>query len=117
MIGLRGEAYTPEVIQADEGFDSGFPQAVGLLFPDPHDSKTRGLLRKPVREDNFSSHLQWARGSDHCSERTDPARMRVFFNRPSIARGAPHLHRDTQEHTPVPSGVCKAETFRPSEPF
>jgi hypothetical protein len=60
MIGLRGKAYTPEVIQGREGFDSDFPQAAGLLFPDPHDTKSSCLLGKLVRKGNFSSHFQWA---------------------------------------------------------
>ncbi len=102
MIRLGGKAHTPEVIQGGKRFDPSFPQAAGLLFPDPHDTKFSGLLGKLVREGNFSPHLKWARGSDQCTERTDHARVRGFFNRGSIARGATHLYWDTHDHTPVP---------------
>jgi hypothetical protein len=45
--------------------------------------------------------LQRARGSDQCTDRTDYARMRGFFNHTSIARGAPYLHGDAHDHTPA----------------
>ena len=102
MIGLRGKAHTPEVIQGHEGFDSDFPQAAGLLFPDPHDTKSSCLLGKLAREDNIRPHLQRARGSDQCTERSDYARMRGFFHHASIARGASYLRGDTHDHTPAP---------------
>jgi hypothetical protein len=102
MLGLRGKMQTPEVIQGREGFDSGFPQAAGRLFPDLHDAKPRCLLRKLVREGNFRPLLQRARGSDQLTEWTVYARMRGFFDHASVARVAPHLHRDTHDHTPAP---------------
>jgi len=104
MVGLRGKVHTPEAIQGCEGFNSGFPQAACLLFPDPHDTKSSCLLGKLAREDNFRSHLQRARSSDQCTERTDYARMRGFFNHASIARGASYLLGDTHDHTPAHAG-------------
>jgi hypothetical protein len=104
MLRLRWNVHTPEVIQGCEGFNSGFPQAAGLLFPDPYDTKSSCLLGKLAREDTISPRLQRARGSDQCTERTDYARMRGFFNHASIARGAPYLHGDTHDHTPAHPG-------------
>jgi hypothetical protein len=102
MVQLRGKVHTPEVVQGREGFSSGFPQAAGRVFPDPHDTKSLCLLGKLFREGNFSPHLQRTRGSDQRTGRTDYARMRGFFNHASIARVAPPLHRDTHDHTPAP---------------
>jgi hypothetical protein len=102
MVGLRGKMHTPGIIQGREGFDSGFPQAAGRLFPNPHDAKPRCLLRKLVREGNFRPPLQPARGSDQWTEWTVYARRRGFSNGASIARGAPNLHRDTHDHMPPP---------------
>ena len=101
MIRFREKVHTAEVIQERDGFNAGFPQAAGLLLPDPHQSKSRFLQRKLVREDNFRSLFQWAHGSDHCTGRADHTCMRGFFNHASIVPGAPYLHRATHDRTPA----------------